>query len=158
MVEKKKKDLYEGVPVTSLMTRQHIYDHRHDGTPWWKPAFDKEEWVVLAMIIALILCLVGIAMIPGCAAPQEPHTSLVFHVTGTIYDPEISRDFSRGEVLYDPTAPEFSRNDEYMGIRSQHERYLRHLSLTIKSTDRQSTINGRIVDRHTTETKTTERK
>ncbi len=153
---KDKNDLYEGVPTLSLMTRQHLYDNRYAGTPWWKPAFDKGDWTVITMTIALVLALVGIAMIPGCAAPQEPHTSLVLHASGTIYDPEISRDFSRGRVLYDPTAPEFSRNDEYMGIRTQRERYLRHLSLTIKTTDRQSTINGRIVDRHTTETKTTE--
>lgn len=150
------KDPYVGVPTQSLMTRQHIYDNRHVGTPWWKPALDKGDWKVIAMVSAVILCFVGIAMIPGCAAPQEPHTSLVLHVGGTIYDPEFSRDFSRGQVLYDPTAPEFSRNDKYMGIRTQHERYLRHLSLTIKTTDRQSTINGRIVNRHITETKTTE--
>ena len=155
---KNKKDLYEGVPVMSLFTRQDIYDNRHAGIPWWKPAFDKEEWTVLAMAIPVVLALVGLAMIPGCAAPQEPHTSLVLHVSGTVYDPIISPDFSRGETLYDPSAPEFSRNDKYMGITAQRERYLRHLSLTIKSTDRQSTINGRIVDRHTTETKTTERK
>lgn len=157
-MKKKQPDLYEGVPATSLMTRQHIYDNRHSEIPWWLPAFDKGDWTVVAMTISLILCLVGIALIPGCAAPQEPHTSLVLHVGGTIYDPEFSRDFSRGQALYDPTAPEFSRNDKYMGIRTQHERYLRHLSLTIKTTDRQSTINGRIVDRHTRETKTTERR
>ncbi len=112
------------------------------------------RFVTASAVVAIVLISLG--MIPGCAAPQEPHTSLVLHVGGTIYDPEFSRDFSRGQVLYDPTAPEFSRNDKYMGIRTQHERYLRHLSLTIKTTDRQSTINGRIVDRHTTETKTTE--
>ena len=145
---KNKKDLYEGVPVTSLMTRQRIYDNRHAEIPWWLPAFDKGDWTVVAMTAALILCLVGIAMIPGCAAPvqADPNPSLVFHVSGTLYDPVVT--------------PEYSRNDKYMGIRTddQRERYQRHLSLIIKTTDRQSTINGRIVDRHTTDTKTTERK
>lgn len=108
--------------------------------------------------LAVLAIVFLLSVLGGCSAPQEPHTSLVLHVGRTIYDPQISPDFSRGEVLYDPTAPEYSRNDTYMGIRTQRERYIRHLSLIIKTTDRQSTINGRIVDRHTTETKTTERK
>ena len=146
---KNKNDLYEGVPTHSLMTRQHIYDNRHADTPWWKPAFDKGDWTVIAMTVAVILCFVGIAMIPGCTSAQPPtHRTLVLHITGTLDNPKVGW--------------EYSRNDPYMGIltdaelRSVRERYERHLSLTIDTIDRQTSVDGRVRDRHTTTTRTTE--
>ena len=72
----------------------------------------------------------------------------MLHVTGTLYEPKVSW--------------EYSRNDEYMGIRtaaelrSEHERYDRHLSLTIKTIDRQATVQGRVRDSYRSETRTTE--
>lgn len=96
---------------------------------------------------SLIWMILGLLL--GCETPQPPvHRTLVLHVTGTLYEPKVSW--------------EYSRNDEYMGIRtaaelrSEHERYDRHLSLTIKSIDRQASVDGRVRDRHTTTTRSTE--
>ncbi len=71
----------------------------------------------------------------------------MLHVTGTLDDPKVGW--------------EYSRNDPYMGVRTDaelrsiRERYQRHLSLTIKSNDRQTTVDGRVRDRHTTTTRST---
>ena len=72
----------------------------------------------------------------------------MLHVTGTLDNPKVGW--------------EYSRNDPYMGIRtdeelrSVRERYERHLSLTIASTDRQTSVDGRVRDRHTTTTLSTQ--
>ena len=146
-VEEVAHEVEERVPVTSLMTRQHIYENRHAGTPWWKPAFDKDDGKVLILWALAVLFAIGMVLLPGCAPtrPAEPNPSLVFHVRGTPTNPEIY--------------PEYSRNDKYLGVRtdeelrSMSERYLRHLSLRVRTVDRQSTINGRVRDRHITETR-----
>ncbi len=95
---------------------------------------------------SLIWMILGLLL--GCETPQPPtHRTLVLHVTGTLYEPKVSW--------------EYSRNDEYMGIRtaaelrSEHERYDRHLSLTVRSIDRQTSVDGRVRDRHTTTTRST---
>ncbi len=95
----------------------------------------------------LIFLILGLLF--GCVPPQPPvHPSLVLHVTGTLDNPKLGW--------------EYSRNDGYMGIRSDEElssvreRYERHLSLTITSIDHQTSVDGRVRDRHTTTTRTTE--
>ncbi len=95
---------------------------------------------------SLILLILGLLL--GCETPQPAaHRTLVLHVTGTLYEPKVSW--------------EYSRNDEYMGIRtdaelrSMRERYQRHLSLTIDTIDRQTSVDGRVRDRHTTTTRST---
>ena len=72
----------------------------------------------------------------------------MLHVTGTLDNPKVGW--------------EYSRNDEHMGIRtveelrSVRERYQRHLSLTIDSIDRQTSVDGRVRDRHSTTTRSTQ--
>ncbi len=95
---------------------------------------------------SLIWMILGLLL--GCETPQPPtHRTLVLHVTGTLYEPKVSW--------------EYSRNDEYMGIRtdaelrSEYERYDRHLSLTVRSIDRQTSVDGRVRDRHITMTRST---
>lgn len=100
--------------------------------------------LTIAVVIYLFFGLIG------CTQPQQtaPNPSLVLHVTGTLNDPQVSW--------------EYSRNDPYMGIRtakelrSERERYHRHLSLTVRSTDRQETVQGRVRDSYRTETRTTQ--
>jgi hypothetical protein len=71
----------------------------------------------------------------------------VLHVTGTLDNPKVGW--------------EYSRNDPYMGVRtdaelrSMRERYERHLSLTIDTIDRQTSVDGRVRDRSTTTTRST---
>lgn len=95
---------------------------------------------------SLIFLILGLLL--GCETPQlQVHPSLVLHVSGTLDNPKLGW--------------EYSRNDGYMGVRSDEElssvrdRYERHLSLTIKTIDRQSVVDGRVRDRHTTTTRTT---
>lgn len=95
---------------------------------------------------SLIWMILGLLL--GCGTPQpQVHPSLVLHVTGTLDNPKLGW--------------EYSRNDGYMGVRtgeeqrSERERYERHLSLTIKSIDRQTSVDGRVRDRHTTTTRST---
>ena len=95
---------------------------------------------------SLIWLILGLLL--GCETPQLPvHRTLVMHVTGTLYEPKVSW--------------EFARNDEYMGVRtdaelrSERERYQRHLSLTVETIDRQTSVDGRVRDRHTTTTRST---
>ena len=97
---------------------------------------------------SLIWLVLGLLL--GCKTPQPPtHRTLVFHITGTLNDPKLGW--------------EFARNDQYMGIRtdaelrSVRERYERHLSLTVRSIDRQATVHGRVRDSHRTVTRTTTR-
>ena len=98
---------------------------------------------------SFILLLLGLLF--GCEAPMTttPNPSLVLHVSGTLNDPKLGW--------------EFARNDQYMGIRtdaelrSVRERYERHLSLTVRSIDRQATVHGRVRDSHRTVTRTTTR-
>ena len=104
------------------------------------------DWKMKMKKKSLILLILGLLL--GCETPQPPtHRTLVLHVTGTLYDPKVSW--------------EYSRNDEYMGIRtaaelrSEHERYDTHLSLTVRSIDRQATVYGRVRDSYRTETRTT---
>lgn len=95
-----------------------------------------------SLLYTLLMLLLG-----GCQAPRQIdlNPALVFHVGGTLYNPKIY--------------PEFSRNDKYLGVRtdeelrSERERYMKHLSPTIKSVDRQSTVNGRVRDSYRTETR-----
>ncbi len=96
---------------------------------------------------SLILMILGLLF--GCEAPRQttPNPSLVMHVTGTLYEPKVGW--------------EYSRNDKYMGIRtdaelrSMRERYNRHLSITIDTIDRQTSVDGRVRDRSTTTTRST---
>ncbi len=94
---------------------------------------------------SLIWLILGLLL--GCETPQPPtHRTLVLHVSGTLNDPKLGW--------------EFARNDQYMGIRtdaelrSVRERYVRHLSLTVRSIDRQATVHGRVRDSHRTVTRT----
>ncbi len=104
----------------------------------WKPIVIGIHFLSLIAVLAglvVVLCVSG-----GCEAPRqaEPNPALVFHVGGTLYNPEIY--------------PEYSRNDKYLNVRtdeelaSERERYLQHLSLIIESTDRQRTSNGKTRD------------
>lgn len=138
---KNKNDPYAGVPVTSLFTRQAIYDKRAERGHNW--------WLLLWIVVIILMVVPFFFSAAGCETPQSPvHPSLVLHVTGTLDNPKVGW--------------EYSRNDEHMGIltdaelRSVRERYERHLSLTIDTIDRQTSVDGRVRDRHTTTTRTTE--
>lgn len=138
---KNKNDPYAGVPVTSLFTRQAIYDKRVER--------GHNRWLLLWIVVIILMVVPFFFSAAGCETPQPPtHPSLVLHVTGTLDNPKLGW--------------EYSRNDGYMGVRSDEElssvreRYERHLSLTIKSIDRQTSVDGRVRDRHSTTTTTTE--
>ncbi len=105
------------------------------------------DWKMKMKKQNLIFLILGLLF--GCGTPQPTvQPSLVFHITGTIDNPKVSW--------------EYSRNDQYMGIRtdaelrSERERYDRHLSLTVRSIDRQATVQGRVRDSYRTETRTTQ--
>ncbi len=112
----------------------------------WRPIVVGIQFLMVpAMIVGTIIVL----CLSGCETPQpQVHPSLVLHVTGTLDDPKLGW--------------EYSRNDGHMEIRtdaelrSMRERYMRHLSLTVESIDRQTSVDGRVRDRHTTTTRTTE--
>ena len=111
----------------------------------WRPIV---VGIQLLMVPIMIVGTIIVLCLSGCGTPQpQVHPSLVLHVTGTLYEPKVSW--------------EYSRNDGYMGVRSdeellsEHERYERHLSLTVRSIDRQTSVDGRVRDRHTTTTRTT---
>ena len=115
---------------------------------WWKPIV--VGFSFLLAIGTLASLVVALCVFSGCQqAPRQttPNPSLVMHVTGTLNDPKVDW--------------EYSRNDKYMGIRtdaelrSMRERYNRHLSLTIDTIDRQTSVDGRVRDRHTTTTRST---
>ncbi len=104
------------------------------------------DWKMKTKKRSLIFLILGLLL--GCETPQPTvQPSLVLHVTGTLDNPKLGW--------------EYSRNDGYMGVRSdeelrsERERYERHLSLTVRSIDRQTSVDGRVRDRHTTTTRTT---
>lgn len=109
----------------------------------------KNNRPLIAVLVYLLLTIAVVIsfFVAGCTQPQQtaPHPSLVLHVTGTLNDPKLDW--------------EYSRNDQHMGIRtveqlrSERERYQRHLSLTVRSTDRQTTLHGRVRDSYRTETR-----
>lgn len=109
-------------------------------------------WIVMgAHLLMVVWGLIAVAIffaLSGCSPPvkqTEPNPALVFHVDGTLYNSEIH--------------PEYSRNDKHLNVRTdeelafERERYLRHLSLTIRSVDRQRIHNGRVTDRYIIETR-----
>lgn len=111
---------------------------------WFKDYAYRGALVILGIvaIMTIIISLTG-----GCAQmpQQKPHTSLVFGVHGTLDDPKVGW--------------EYSRNDERLNVHtdeelaSERERYLRQLSITIRSVDRQRTNNGRPGDHFFKETR-----
>lgn len=89
----------------------------------------------------LAAALIAFAIVTGgCSREQQVHPALVLH-------------------LQSLPGREYSRNDKYLGVRSpeeleaSRERYTESLSLKVRSTDIQRTINGRPYDYYSTITR-----
>ena len=104
-------------------------------------------WVLIVAVGVIIAC-----QFVGCTAPKNdgpPNERITNDATvflrGTLSDPEVGWEYSRNDSRLNVGGFE-----EAMRLRAE---YMRHLNVTIRSTDRQTTHRGLVCDRFTSETR-----
>lgn len=103
-------------------------------------------WMMIGSVVVIIVCATV-----GCTAetkgpPNERITneaSVFIH--GTLSDPKVGWEYSRNDSRLNVGGFE-----EAMTLRVE---YMRHLNVTIRSNDRQTTHRGLVCDRFTSETR-----
>lgn len=112
---------------------------------------EKRERITLAILLAAVAVII-LCQFVGCSAPKHdgpPNVPITNDATvfirGTLSDPEVGW--------------EYSRNDERLNVdgleeaMKRREEYMRHLTTTIRTRDRQHTHNGSVHDHYSSETR-----